>query len=325
MHPEPKKLGELLVESRLISAAQLQEALRYQRISGGRMGSNLVTLGFISEDILMDFLSRQSGVPRMDLRHVDVPPQVLERIPRRLAEQLSVLPLAVQEPKTLVLAMADPMDLNAIDSARFASGLNIEPVVASHSALKFAIAEQYRKLDILSGKTVDIGAANPLEGGLPVALDFNHRALDVPLTGFQAHPVVPPPLHPPVARDRGKDPFFNMTSDRHGVPDVSFFGAEPTLLPFAAPAPPPPRPAAPRPAPPPPAPQAPRPPEGGLVVHERSAMSQRAPRLENFQTRTLILGLIRLLQRRGVLSEEELTRLIQNLLDTREIREIEKD
>ena len=63
MQAETKKIGELLVEAGLISEAQLQEALRQQRIAGGRMGSNLVALGFVDEEVLMDFLAQKTGVP----------------------------------------------------------------------------------------------------------------------------------------------------------------------------------------------------------------------------------------------------------------------
>ena len=162
MQAETKKIGELLVEAGLISEAQLQEALRQQRIAGGRMGSNLVALGFVDEEVLMDFLAQKTGVPRLDTSHVDVPLEVLKRIPRRLAEQFNLLPVAFKEPKTLVLAMADPSDLNAIDSARFASGLHVDPVVAAHTAIRHLIAEQYRKVESATPRTVEVGGTwNP--------------------------------------------------------------------------------------------------------------------------------------------------------------------
>lgn len=298
MHPEPKKLGELLLEAQLLTASQLQEALRYQRITGGRMGSNLVTLGFISEDVLMDFLSRQTGVPRMDLRHVVVPPAALERIPRRLADQLNILPVAIKEPKSLVLAMADPSDLNAIDSARFASGLNIEPVVATHSALKMAIAEQYAKLDLLTSKPHETGGIPvPMAFGdaLPVSMDVGRIPLDRnPLT--QTGAIALP--------NYGKDPFFDETSPRVGDGPAAFFGGDPPdpfdMLARATPAPVS---------------------ETPAVIHDRVASSQRAPKLDQYQTRTLILGLVRLLQRRGILNEDELARMIQMLIDSREIKD----
>lgn len=335
MIPEQKKLGELLVEAQLITPAQLQEALRYQRISGGRMGSNLVSLGLISEDTLMDFLSRQTGVPRVDLRTLEVPPQVLERIPRRLADQMNILPVAFKEPKSLVLAMADPSDLNAMDSARFAAGLNIEPMVATHSALKLAIVEQYRKLDILSGRTVDIGATVTIDDALPVPLDLAPKPLDIQSgRAFQPYqppaPVIPPPMGLPPVKAFPRDPFFD---NGVGLPDepLSFLSQDPGLSrgqgfqpapnPFVTPV---------NPFPAPPAqPFAPSPSEQAAtaansipgIVHDRGSNMPRSRTLESYKTRTLVFGLIRLLQRRGVVSEEELTRLIQNLLETREIRD----
>ena len=172
MQAETKKIGELLVEAGLISEAQLQEALRQQRIAGGRMGSNLVALGFVDEEVLMDFLAQKTGVPRLDTTHVDVPLEVLKRIPRRLAEQFNLLPVAFKEPKTLVLAMADPSDLNAIDSARFASGLHVDPVVAAHTAIRHLIAEQYRKVESATPRTVEVGGNLEPDAPLPVSVAF---------------------------------------------------------------------------------------------------------------------------------------------------------
>jgi hypothetical protein len=314
MQPETKKLGELLVDAGLLSIAQLQEALRYQRVTGGRMGSNLVSLGFIGEDVLMDFLSQHAGVPRMDLRNLEVPPSVLERIPRRLADQLNVLPVAIKEPKSLVLAMADPSDLNAIDSARFASGMNIEPVVASYASLKNAIQVQYHKLDILSGKSGDAGQRVSLGSGLPVPMDFQQQPVkSIPKpSGMPFAPVTP--LLPSSPKDRPKDPFFADTTGIPALPPGTFFGdSSPDLFSELQISP----------APPPPPAQAPKiTPEPPMVIHERGSSGSRVPHLESYKTRTLILGLIRLLQRRGVLSEEELTRLIQNLIDSKEIKDL---
>ncbi len=299
MHPEPKKLGEILVEAQLLTATQLQEALRYQRITGGRMGSNLVSLGFISEDVLMDFLSQQTGVPRMDLRHVEVPHAVLERIPKRLAEQLSILPVAIKEPKSLVLAMADPSDLNAIDSARFASGMNIEPVVATHSALKTAIAENYGKLEappMRSGDTGAIHIATAFPEGLPVPIDIGVHVVERnPLTQTG-------PMH---VRDFPKDPFFDGSTPKPGEPASAFLGGEiPDPFDFISKG----------------APAL----EPSQVIHDRASAGPRVPKLDHFQTRTLIMGLVRLLQRRGILSEDELAKMIQTLIDTREIRDGER-
>jgi hypothetical protein len=295
MQPEAKKIGEMLVEAGLISQAQLQEALRHQRITGGRMGSNLVALGFVSEDLLMDFLAQKTGVPRLDLKNLDIPVNVLQRIPKRLADQLVVLPVALKEPKSLVLAMTDPSDLNAVDSARFASGLNIEPVVASHSALKQAIGEQYKKLASAAAKTVELGSPASMEEGLPVNFDIQAPALEV----RSAHPPAP-------ARNYGLDPFFDVEKNEPVNP-FSFFGADQELEPLPD-------------APPVPALAVPEP----MIIHARSTMSLQVRRMDSFQTRTLVMGLIKLLQRRGVLGDDELQRFISNLMDAGELLDTDK-
>lgn len=296
MQPPTKRLGELLVEANLISSAQLQEALTYQRMAGGRMGSNLVQLGFISEDVLMDFLAQKTGVPRLnpqDLQHVRE--DVLRRIPQRLAEQLTVFPVAYKEPKSLVLAMADPSDLNAIDSARFASGLSIEPVVAAHSVLKKAIAESYRSAaPARKSAAIEVGSSAPMDEGLPVTFDFAPQELMRTSTpAFPAKPGLP---------DFGKDPFFEggapAMTDPMGLfsnsetpvpgeaaPVTSAFETLPTLVPQARPS------------------------------------ANTSVRLETYHTRTLVLGLLGLLNRRGILMEDELSRYILNALERGELKD----
>ena len=289
MHPTTKKLGELLVEAGLITVVQLQEALRYQKAAGGRMGSNLVAMGIISEDSLMDFLARQTGVPRLDVKHLEILPEVLERIPRRLAEQMTILPVFFKEPKSLVVAMADPSDLNAVDSARFASGLTIEPMVASHSALRMAIADQYRKLEAGSlGVTVDVNWANKDEG-LPVNFEL-------------------PPIS--ASSDKGskdfpRDPFFDRGSHVVEAPSpFNFFNDAPPerkVRPMEPPA---------------------RPMDSqGLIIPSRAAMVDQGKNIDALQTRTLVLGLVRLLQRRGILGPDELPRFINNLLESGELQD----
>lgn len=295
MQPETKKIGEMLVEAGLISSAQLQEALRHQRITGGRMGSNLVALGFVSEDILMDFLAQKTGVPRLDLKNLDVPVSVLQRIPKRLADQLNVLPVSIKEPKSLVLAMTDPSDLNAVDSARFASGMNIEPVVASYSSLKQAIAEQYRKLGGPAAKTVEVGQPAHTEEGLPINFDLQASSLEVRST------------HPPMtSKDYGRDPFFDSIHQAPPSP-FSFFASEDLTEP---------------------APDAPTTPgvtpSTPLIIHARSSSGPQVRRLDSFQTRTLVMGLVKLLQRRGVLGDDELQRYISNLVDSGELQDIDR-
>ncbi|WLT30489.1 hypothetical protein [Geothrix sp. PMB-07] len=282
-----KRLGELLVEGGLITPAQLQSAITHQKIARGRLGSNLVALGYISEEVLMDFLSHQTGVPQLDVRNIDVAPQVLRLVPHRLADQFTVLPISTKEPKSLVLAMSDPSDLNAIDSARFASGLSIEPVVASHSALRKAITDLYRRLDAPSeGLTVDLGTDPGLDEALPVSFTL------APL------PLPPPPPPPPSSFPR--DPFFDgpaAPTQPLNIDPFGLFEATPQRVPPVA-----------------------APPANPALVHSRVA-PQAMRRLENYQTRTLVLGLIRLFQRRGIIGQDELQHLLLNLIEAGEIKD----
>jgi hypothetical protein len=282
MQPETKKLGMLLIDAGLITPAQLQDSLRYQRISGERLGSALVSQGLISEEVLMDFLARQTGVPRLDLKALDIPPAVLQRIPRRLAEQMNMLPVAFKEPKSLVLAMADPMDLNAVDSARFASGLNIEPVVASHTALRQAIGEHYNR-----AATAALVPPSSATAPLPVTTG---APLPVPMT-FTATPLPAPSADP--QRDIPRDPFFNPPDE---VSPFSFFTEMGT-----------------------PAAAAGTPANQMPIIHQRSAMSEYVPQVDTYGTRALVVGLIRLLQRRGILGQDELQHFLKNLAETGEI------
>jgi len=301
---DTKKLGEMLVASRLITPGQLQEALRHQRITGGRMGSNLVAMGFISEELLMDFLAQQTGVPRMDVKYLNIPHALLERIPRRLAEQLVILPVAFKEPKSLVLAMADPSDLNAVDSARFASGMTIEPVVASHSALKQAIADHYHRLETA---TLQVPVADDGSGPSIQIQDLSATPYQpLPAGDRGAHPAHP--SHAPHAGNgtgqHAKDPFFSAPRTP--------LSAEPPPNPFNLFAEPP------RPVPPPVRPPPPRTPES-QIIHARSAVGESIQPLDDYGTRALVLGLIKILQRRGILAEGELQRLLANMVEAKEL------
>ena len=290
-----KRLGELLVEGGLITPAQLQSAITHQKIARGRLGSNLVALGYISEEVLMDFLSHQTGVPQMDVRNIEVPPQVLKLVPHRLADQFTVLPITTQEPKSLVLAMSDPSDLNAVDSARFASGLHIQPVVASHSALRKAISDLYRRLEAPGvALTVELGKDQGQDDALPVTFSLSPLAVPTP---------VPPSPPPPTSSAFPRDPFFDSPAAPTQPVNIDPFGLfDPTA------------PARPAPAAPPVNPD---------LVHSRTT-GQSVRRLETYQTRSLVLGLIRLFQRRGVIGDDELQRLLANLVEAGEIKDDDK-
>ena len=136
------KLGEILVRENLLTPQQLREALEFQREHGGRLGFNLVKMGLVSDDMITAVLSRQYGVPSVNLELFDVDDSVIRLIPREVAEKYSVLPLS-RVGATLTLAMVDPTNVFAMDDIKFMTGLNIEPVVVSEASVQEAIGRYY--------------------------------------------------------------------------------------------------------------------------------------------------------------------------------------
>jgi type IV pilus assembly protein PilB len=146
------KLGEILVRENLISPQHLREALDYQREHGGRLGFNLVKLGLISDDMITAVLSRQYGIPSVNLDLFKIDPAVLSLIPQEVAQKHSVLPLS-RVGATLTLAMVDPTNVFAMDDVKFMTGLNVEPVVVAEGSVQQAIAQYYgssREIELAS-------------------------------------------------------------------------------------------------------------------------------------------------------------------------------
>jgi type IV pilus assembly protein PilB len=138
----PVKLGELLLKENMVTPQQLQEALNHQKMSGGKLGKAFVSLGFVKDEDITSLLSRQYGVPSINLDHFEVDPQTIKIIPAETARKYQVLPLS-RSGATLTIAMADPTNVFAMDDIKFMTGYNVEPVVASESALEDSIDKYY--------------------------------------------------------------------------------------------------------------------------------------------------------------------------------------
>ncbi|HKP37736.1 MAG TPA: type IV-A pilus assembly ATPase PilB [Pyrinomonadaceae bacterium] len=146
------KLGEILVRENLISPQHLRQALDYQREHGGRLGFNLVKLGLVSDDTITAILSRQYGIPSVNLELFDIDESVLRLIPQEVAQKYSVLPLS-RVGATLTLAMVDPTNVFAMDDIKFMTGLNVEPVVVAEASVQQAISKYYsttREIELAS-------------------------------------------------------------------------------------------------------------------------------------------------------------------------------
>ena len=164
------KLGEILVRENLITSQQLKETLDYQRAHGGRLGSNLVRLGYVSDDVVTAVLSRQYGVPSINLDLFQIENEVIKLISEDVAQKYSVLPIS-KVGATLTLAMADPTNVFAMDDIKFMTGLNVEPVIASETSIQLSIAKYYtgsNEIDIFdaafASEVEKVGVSNGRNG-----------------------------------------------------------------------------------------------------------------------------------------------------------------
>ena len=138
------RLGELLVRENLISLQQLQKAQEEQRKSGTRIGLSLTKLGMIHEQDLTNFLSKQYAVPSINLAEWEVTSDVIALVPAELAKRHQLVPVS-RTGATLIVAMADPSNIYAIDDLKFRTGLNIDVAVASEVAIDEAYVKYYEK------------------------------------------------------------------------------------------------------------------------------------------------------------------------------------
>jgi type IV pilus assembly protein PilB len=136
------KLGEILLKENLITPDQLKQALDHQKANGGRLGNSLVKLGFLNDDEVTAVLSRQYGVPSINLAYFEVDPSITKLIPIETATKYQVLPLS-RVGASLTLAMVDPTNVFAMDDIKFMTGFNVEPVVASEASILEAIKKHY--------------------------------------------------------------------------------------------------------------------------------------------------------------------------------------
>ena len=174
------KLGEILVRENLISPQHLREALDYQREHGGRLGFNLVKLGLVSDDMITAVLSRQYGIPSVNLELFQIDAQVLHLIPQEVAQKYSVLPLS-RVGASLTLAMVDPTNVFAMDDVKFMTGLNVEPVVVAEASIQQAISKYYG-----TSKEIELSAmgADEVDFDGAVAKNANGGITQISLPGY---------------------------------------------------------------------------------------------------------------------------------------------
>jgi type IV pilus assembly protein PilB len=138
-----QRLGDLLVKEKVITPEQLEQAMKAQKEApNSRLGGILVKLGFLTDEDVTNFLSRQYGVPAINLSFFEIDSAVVKLIPHDTAKRYQILPLS-RVGASLTIAMVDPTNVFAMDDIKFMTGFNIEPVVASETAIMEGIEKAY--------------------------------------------------------------------------------------------------------------------------------------------------------------------------------------
>ncbi len=161
---QASRLGELLVRNNLITKEQLTKALEEQKESGGqlRLGSILIKNGLIEEQDLTSFLSKQYGVPSINLAEFEVDPAVIKIIPVEISQKYQIIPVN-RAGSTLIIAMSDPSNIFAIDDIKFMTGYNVEVVVSSETAIKTSIDKYYDQSASLADVMSDLESMEDVE------------------------------------------------------------------------------------------------------------------------------------------------------------------
>ncbi len=185
-----KRLGDLLLESGLVTVEQLEQAVLEQKRSGLQLGTTLVQGGVLSEHDLVELLQRQLGLPLVDLEQIAVDENALGKIKEEQAKKHMALPVEIEGRKTLVVAMADPLNQNAIEDLRFHSGLFIKAVLATPTQIQAAI-ERYYHLDTSVNEVIQSIIENEDEVVVSAVQETDERqAIDELMREAEGRPIV---------------------------------------------------------------------------------------------------------------------------------------
>ena len=159
-----QRLGDLLVKEKIITPEQLDQAIKKQKEENCRLGAALVKLGLMSDEDVTNFLSKQYGVPAINLSYFEIDPAVVKLVPVDTAKRYQILPLS-RVGASLTIAMVDPTNVFAMDDIKFMTGFNIEPVVASEAAIAAGIEKAYgenqqEELDQVMQSMAELGDAD---------------------------------------------------------------------------------------------------------------------------------------------------------------------
>ncbi|MFC1704139.1 hypothetical protein ACFL1E_05090 [Candidatus Omnitrophota bacterium] len=139
-----KQLGQLLIEDGVINQEQLQEALELQKKKGGLIGELLVELGYALEEDIVQALTNQYGFPYLPLASYEIDQKVIEVIPEHVARQYCLIPVD-KVGKSLTLAMANPLNIHAIEDIEIIANCTIQTFVSTSTDINQSIDRYYKK------------------------------------------------------------------------------------------------------------------------------------------------------------------------------------
>lgn len=139
------RIGDVLVAAGAITEEQLQEGLAKQKETGRKLGNALVDLGFISNDMLITVLTTQLGIDYIELKGAKIEEKVIHMVPENMVTKYQAIPIEIDpdNPNILKVAMADPMDIMAMDDIGLVTNLQVEPMLASEEGIRNAIDKYY--------------------------------------------------------------------------------------------------------------------------------------------------------------------------------------
>ncbi len=170
------RVGDLLVEAGAITEDQLQQALEKQKEDGGRIGNVIMQMGFISKELLITVLTTQMGIEYCEVRSVQIDEAVLKLVPDNLVAKYRVMPIGFdpENPNILKVAMADPMDLMAVDDISISSGLQVEPMLSFDEDLSEVIGKYYG-----SAQAMEAAEAYKAEQGITATPDVDESQAEI--------------------------------------------------------------------------------------------------------------------------------------------------
>jgi len=186
-----QRLGDLLIKEKIITPEQLEQALKKQKEVGNkkRLGSILVELNILADEDVTNFLSRQYGVPAINLQFFEMDASVVKLVPEETARKHQVLPLS-RVGASLTIAMVDPTNVFAMDDIKFMTGFNIEPVVASETAIMAGIEQAYSKPAVAEENLDDLMASMGDETDIEMQEETSEASLAELERGAEEAPIV---------------------------------------------------------------------------------------------------------------------------------------